>query len=81
MDLVSVVHTLHEFQDLPGFLGQVATLLKPEGRLWVVEPPKHVKPEHFKAEIECCRMAGFTEVEHKPLKGGRMTALLAPPAA
>ncbi len=81
VDLVTVIHTLHEFEDLPDFLGQVATLLKPEGRLWVVEPPKHVKPEHFAAELECCRLAGFTEVEHAPLGGGRMTALLAPPAA
>ena len=80
LDLVTVIHTLHELEDLPGFLGQVAALLKPEGRLWVVEPPGHVEPEHFAAEIECCRLAGFTEVEHTPLGGGRMTALLAPPA-
>jgi SAM-dependent methyltransferase len=81
VDLVSVVHTLHEFQDLPDFLGQVATLLKPDGRLWVVEPPGHVTPEHFAAEMECCRLAGFKELDHRPLGGGRMTALLAPPAA
>ena len=36
VDLVTVIHTLHEFEDLPGFLAQVAALLRPAGRMLVV---------------------------------------------
>ena len=56
-DLVVVIHTLHEFEDLPGFLAQAAKLLKPSGRMLVVEPRSHVIPEQFSVELECCRLA------------------------
>jgi len=79
VDLVTVIHTLHEFEDLPGFLAQVARLLKPTGRMLVVEPPGHVKPEQFAVELELCRSAGFRELEAPALGGGRMAALFAPP--
>ena len=79
VDLVTVIHTLHEFEDLPGFLAQVATLLKPTGRMLVVEPRGHVKPEHFAAELHCCRLAGFRELDPPALGRGRLGALLAPP--
>jgi len=80
VDLVTVIHTLHEFIDLPGFLGQIASLLKPTGRLLVVEPRGHVRPEAFDAELRCCRDAGFTELDPPDVGSKRMAALLAPPA-
>ncbi len=80
IDLVTVIHTLHEFEDLPGFLAQIAALLKPTGRMLVVEPGGHVKPEHFAAELQCCRLAGFREIERPVLGGKRLAALLAPPS-
>ena len=78
VDLVTVIHTLHEFEDLPGFLAQVSALLKPSGKMLVVEPPGHVKPEHFRAEINCCRRNGFQELQPSPQAKGNMTSLLAP---
>lgn len=79
VDLVTVIHTLHEFDDLPGFLAQVAALLKPTGRMLVVEPPGHVKPEHFGAEIQFCRLAGFREMDLPALGRKRQACLLSPP--
>jgi ubiquinone/menaquinone biosynthesis C-methylase UbiE len=79
VDLVTVIHTLHEFEDLPGFLGQVAALLKPTGRMLVVEPRGHIRPEHFAAELRCCRRAGFWELDPPDLGRKRLVALLAAP--
>jgi ubiquinone/menaquinone biosynthesis C-methylase UbiE len=77
VDFVTVIHTLHEFVDLPGFLAQVATLLKPTGRMLVVEPLGHVKSEHFVAELRCCSLAGFREVERPVVGRKRLAVLLA----
>lgn len=81
VDLIAVIHTLHELEDLPGFLAQAAALLKPSGRLLVVEPKGHVKPTSFQAELACCKLAGFEVLETPEMGKGRMAALLAPPLA
>lgn len=76
VDLVTVIHAMHELEDLPGFLGQVGAVLKPKGRMLVLEPKGHVRLEQFALEIEACRRAGFHEL---PLDGGpkgRLIALL-----
>ncbi len=80
VDLVTVIHTLHEFEDLPGFLSQVSALLKPTGRLLVVEPRGHVSSESFAAELKCCRRAGFRELDPPDLGQKRLSALLATPS-
>lgn len=74
VDLVTVIYALHEFENVPGFLGQVAPLLKPAGRLLVLEPKGHVRPEQFALELESCRRAGFREL---PLEGGSKGRLMA----
>jgi len=78
VDVATVIHTLHEFTNIPGFLSQVAALLKPTGRLLVVEPLGHVKPAHFEAELNCCRNAGFRELYRPSLGRKNMASLLAP---
>ncbi len=81
VDLIAIIHTLHELEDLPGFLAQAAALLKPSGRLLVVEPKGHVKPASFQAELELCKLVGFNVLEMPEMGRGRMAALLAPPLA
>ena len=81
IDLIAVIHTLHEFEDLPGFLMQAAALLKSSGHLLVVEPKGHVSPAEFQAELECCKLAGFEVLETPDISRRSMTALLAPPVA
>jgi len=78
VDLVTVIHTLHELHDLPGFLEHVKKLLKPDGRLFVIEPNGHVTAEGFAAELECCRLAGFEEMERPPLGRKHLIALMTP---
>lgn len=75
VDVILVIHTLHEFEDLPGFLGQARELLAPGGRVWVVEPRGHVTEESFRAELAVCLACGFREV--RPASFGKhMTVLL-----
>ncbi|HEY3353567.1 MAG TPA: methyltransferase domain-containing protein [Polyangia bacterium] len=77
VDLVLVMHALHELEDLPGFLAQATALLEPAGRMLLVEPPGHVTPERFAAELQACRAAGLREL-HDPALGARpLAALLA----
>jgi len=80
VDLVAVIHTLHELDDLPGFFAQAAALLKPSGRLLVVEPRGHLSPSNFQAELKCARLAGFRVLETPDMGRKRMAALLAPPS-
>jgi len=77
VDLVTVVHTLHELEDLSGFLGQVRTLLNATGRLLVVEPRGHVTQEQFLAMMDRCRQAGFEQLAPPEVGSRRLAALLA----
>jgi len=77
VDLITVIHTLHEFVDMPGFLAQAHALLTPEGRLLVLEPRGHVKPKHFEAERRLCLEMGFRELEQPALSVQQMGMLLA----
>jgi ubiquinone/menaquinone biosynthesis C-methylase UbiE len=81
VDLVTVIHTLHELEDLAGFLAQVRTLLSANGRLLVVEPRGHVKQEQFVAMMDCCRQAGFEQLDPPEVGSKRFAALLAVSAA
>jgi SAM-dependent methyltransferase len=81
VDLITVIHTLHELDDLQGFFTQAAALLKPSGRLLVVEPRGHLRSSNFQAELECGKLAGFGVLETPDMGGRRMAALLAPPLA
>lgn len=75
IDLVTVIHAMHELEDLPGFLWQVAVLLKPKGRMLVVEPGGHVTQARFEQEKAACRGAGFSELAVPAGSKGRLLAL------
>ncbi len=63
VDLVTVIHTVHEFKDLARFLEQVQILLRKGGRMLVVEPRGHVTFNQFAAASKYCRQMGFCHVE------------------
>jgi hypothetical protein len=74
VDLVVVLHVMHELEDLPGFLDQVHALLVPGGQMLVVEPGGHVKPEQFDAMMACCEDHGLRVIDRE--LGKRPSALL-----
>lgn len=75
VDLVTAIHTLHEFEDLSGFLMQVWRVLNSDGHMLVVEPARHVTRENFEAEVQCCLDAGFTAMPISNESGKRHMAL------
>jgi ubiquinone/menaquinone biosynthesis C-methylase UbiE len=70
-DAVLVVNVLHEFEDLPASLAEMARVLRPQGRLLVIDwrkeemeagPPLHARFSEQEAE-EVLARAGFRVVE------------------
>jgi ubiquinone/menaquinone biosynthesis C-methylase UbiE len=78
VDLVVVMHTMHEIADLHGILCEARVLLRPNGRLFVVEPVGHVKEEQFSYQIELCEKAGFHRLPTATIRK-RFTALFESP--
>jgi ubiquinone/menaquinone biosynthesis C-methylase UbiE len=68
IDLAVALHVVHEVPDQAAFLREVYGLLRPGGRLLIVEPRGHVKPEAFAATLEQAREAGFSVVETEGLR-------------
>lgn len=76
IDLITAMNILHEVEDISGFLSQSRELLKPNGKLLVMEPRGHLTPDNFAAELECSHRAGFRELTSPPYHRKRFTALL-----
>lgn len=58
-DFVLAFWMVHEVTDKPLFFDQVSALLKPGGRLLLVEPKLHVTRKGFAQTVALCRGAGF----------------------
>ena len=58
-DFVLAFWMVHEVPDRERFLGQVAGLLKPEGRFLLVEPHLHVRKTAFDATLREAKTAGL----------------------
>jgi ubiquinone/menaquinone biosynthesis C-methylase UbiE len=77
-DLAVAIYMVHEVPDKEAFLGRIATLLRPGGRLLIVEPTGHVSPAAFAATIALAEAAGLRALPPPAKKG--LTALLEKPA-
>jgi ubiquinone/menaquinone biosynthesis C-methylase UbiE len=53
----------HEVPDKSRFFGEILALLKPQGRLLVVEPKVHVTQRSLEGTVAVCREAGFHVLE------------------
>lgn len=53
----------HEVPDKPRFFGEILALLKPRGRLLVVEPKVHVTQRSLERTVVVCRETGFHVLE------------------
>lgn len=61
-DFVLFFYMIHEVPDKVALFGEVASILKPEGRILFVEPPMHVSKKLFLEELEMARQAGLVPV-------------------
>lgn len=63
IDLVLAFYVVHEIPDQEGFLKEVISILKPDGKLFIVEPPFHVSKPAFEKMVEKAKDAGLIPVE------------------
>ena len=75
-DFVLAYYMVHETVDQTSFFKQVKKILKPSGRILIVEPPIHVSRKQFNLTLECAEQAGLDVIDRPKRKGG-FSALLA----
>jgi SAM-dependent methyltransferase len=77
VDLVALLHVLHEAPDQMGMLRQAHALLRRGGRLLLTEPPgSHLSDAGWDDELARCRAAGFEQLT-LPAGSRRRCALFA----
>lgn len=76
-DFILAYYMVHETPDHGRFLREIRTLLKPNGRFLVVEPPFHVSKNQFQGIMADARKAGFQILSQPSGKGGRSMLLTA----
>lgn len=75
VDFATAIHIVHETPDQNAFFRALASVLKPEHLLLVVEPGWHVTREAFMASVDTALAAGFTTENMRP-DGKARSALL-----
>lgn len=74
-DFVLVFAVAHEVPDQRRFLGELASAMKPGGRLLLAEPKGHVSQADFAETLRLAAQAGL-RVQSEPEISGSRTALL-----
>jgi ubiquinone/menaquinone biosynthesis C-methylase UbiE len=62
-DFILVFYMLHEVPNQTTFLKEMFSLLKPEGKVLIVEPKFHVSKNDFKNSTETLKNIGFAIIE------------------
>ncbi|MEA2082324.1 MAG: class I SAM-dependent methyltransferase [Elusimicrobiota bacterium] len=63
VDFVLVFYMLHEVPNQEEFLNEIGSILKPNGQIFIAEPPFHVSKSAFEETIRKAENAGFTLLE------------------
>lgn len=75
VDFVLVFYVLHEVPSQEGFLREIKTILKPGGRVLIIEPNFHVGKKAFEESIATATSVGF-QCEQGPKVSGSRTVVL-----
>lgn len=67
IDFVLLFYMVHEIFNVAAFFSEIVTILKPDGRVFIVEPPFHVSKKAFENIIIKASDAGLTVVERPKL--------------
>ena len=78
-DFVLAFWMVHEVPDRERFLGQIAALLKPEGRFLMAEPNLHVSKKVFDATLLEAKAAGLSPIGTPKIALSRSALFTAPP--
>jgi ubiquinone/menaquinone biosynthesis C-methylase UbiE len=63
VDFVLLFYMVHEVPDKQHFFKEIHLILKPDGKVLIVEPPIHVSKSAFDETVSIAGDAGFTVVE------------------
>jgi ubiquinone/menaquinone biosynthesis C-methylase UbiE len=63
VDFILAFYIVHEIPDQEEFFNEIGSILKPNGQVFIVEPPFHVSKTAFEETIKKSRVAAFTTVE------------------
>jgi ubiquinone/menaquinone biosynthesis C-methylase UbiE len=59
VDFVPAIHVVHEIPDRTAFFTEIINVLKPGGKLLVIEPKGHVSKEAFEQTVAQAKAVGF----------------------
>ena len=63
VDFILLFYMIHEVPDKEMFFKELRSILKPDGCVYMVEPPFHVSVREFEKTIKRASIAGFAVVE------------------
>ena len=63
VDFVLAFYVIHEVPDQKKLFNEIKSLLKPNGQVFIAEPPFHVSKAAFEETVGIAQSAGFTPVE------------------
>ncbi|PKN64029.1 MAG: methyltransferase type 11 [Deltaproteobacteria bacterium HGW-Deltaproteobacteria-15] len=75
-DLALAVHVVHEVTDQASFFKEVLDVLKPNGKLFVLEPFFHVSRKNMEQSISLAKEIGFKTLAQRTEMGGRSALLV-----
>jgi len=71
VDFALAFYMVHDVPDAEAFLKKVASILKPKGKLLIVEPKIHVSASSFKKTLEAARLAGLKPISEPKIRFSR----------
>ena len=74
-DFILCFYMVHETPDIERFFSEIAALLKPDGKILVVEPNFHVTRESFDRMLKKTESTGLETIAFPKGKGGRSVVL------
>jgi ubiquinone/menaquinone biosynthesis C-methylase UbiE len=63
VDFILAFYMVHEISNQKAFFNEIMSILKPNGQVFIVEPPFHVSKAAFEETIRKTYDAGFTAIE------------------
>jgi ubiquinone/menaquinone biosynthesis C-methylase UbiE len=75
VDFALAFYMVHEVPNAEAFLKEVASALKPRGKLLIVEPKMHVSAAAFEKTIEVARQAGLRSISEPKIRFSRSKLL------
>jgi len=75
VDFALAFYMVHEVPDAKAFLKEVAFVLKPKGKLLIVEPRMHVSADAFEKTIAIARLAGLKPISEPKIRVSRSKLL------